>query len=121
MAQRRQITSAAPYPYIPIRVQIRRWESEALALLDTGFTGELVIPESVLFHLGIPDDHTDVEVADNRIIPAPAFLGAIEIIGLDPIPDVHITVLGDEYILGLGILDLYKVTFDHGERVIIEP
>ena len=32
-----------------------------------------------------------------------------------------ITVLGDEYILGREILDLFEVTLDHGERVIVRP
>ena len=74
---------------------IRDWPDEALALLDTGFTGELIIPESVLSQdLGAPDEHTDVELGDNSIVDAPIYLGTLEIIGFPPIPDVAVIVLG---------------------------
>ena len=121
MAQNRQVISSSPYPYVPIRVQIRDWEGETLALLDTGYDGELIVPVDILNHLDVPDEHTNVQVADNRIVDAPVYLGVLEIVGLDYIADVYVTALADEYILGRGILDSYRVTFDHGERVIIEP
>lgn len=97
MAQDRLISTN--YPYLPVRVDIRGWQEEAPALLDTGFTGELIIPESVLAQgLGFPDEHTSVEVGDNRIVDAPIYLGALKLVGFPPIPDVTVIVLGDEYI-----------------------
>jgi predicted aspartyl protease len=120
MAQDRLISTN--YPYISVRVDIRGWQEEASALLDTGFTGELIIPEGVLTQgLGFPDEHTTVEVGDNRIIDALIYLGTLEIVGFPSIPDVTVIVLGDEYILGREILDLFEVTFDHGQRVIVRP
>ena len=42
------------------------------------------------------------------------FLTYIQIIGFPGIPRVVVKVMGDEYINGLGILDLFSVTFDYG-------
>ncbi len=117
-----QLISAEPYPYLPIRVEVRGVRFEGLALLDTGYTGELVIPESALEEgIGIPVEHTDIEVGDNRVVNSPTYLGSLEITGLSIIPGVVVNVIGDEYIIGRGILDLYSVTFDYGQRVIIRP
>lgn len=109
------------YPYLPIRVQIGDWQDEASALLDTGFTAELVIPERILDQdIGFPDQHISVEVGDGRVVNAPVYLGALEIVGLSPMPGVVIVVLDHEFILGRRIFDLFWVAFDHGERVIVE-
>ena len=48
------------------------------------------------------------------------YAGRLEIIGLSNIVRVSVTVLGDEYIVGIGIIDRYRITLDHGERVIVE-
>jgi predicted aspartyl protease len=122
MAQDQLVSSPGPYPYLAIRVEIRGVRFEGLALLDTGYTGELAIPESALTEgIGDPIDETNIHVADNRIVHSPTYLGQLDIPGLSEIPGVVVNVLGDEYILGLGILDLFEVTFDHGQRVIVRP
>ena len=45
MAEDRSVTST-DYPYLPIRLEVRGVQFEDRALLDTGFTGELIIPET---------------------------------------------------------------------------
>ncbi len=40
-----QLISTERYPYLRILVEVRGVRFEGLALLDTGYTGELVIPE----------------------------------------------------------------------------
>ena len=118
---RPQPVISTDYPYLPIRVQIRDWQDEASALLDTGFTAELVIPERLLDQgFGFPEEHIDVELGDGRIVNAPVYLGNLEIIGLPPISGLAIIAMGNEFILGRGIIDLFRVTFDHGDRVIVE-
>lgn len=120
MAQDQLFSSSGPYPYLTICVEIRGVRFEGLALLDTGYTGELVIPSSALAEgIGDPVDVTNIQVADNRIVNSPTYLGQLGIPGLAEIPGVVVNALGDEYILGLGILDLFEVTFDHGQRVIV--
>ena len=121
MAQPQQVTSTL-YPFLQIRIEVRDWGDEALALLDTGFEGALTIPASMMqYAMGAPDTSANWELADASVVEAPVYFGAVEIIGLASIPDVAITALGNEYILGREILDLFEVTFDHGERVIVNP
>src|SRR5918999_3298766 len=114
MAQPRQVVSTV-YPYLSIIVEIRGQREEVLALIDTGYTGDLVVPANWQSRgLGLPDGRSTVEVGDGRTVYAPVYLGVLEIIGFDPIPEVAITALGDEYILGQRILDRFEITLDHG-------
>ena len=116
-----RITSTT-YPYLPIGVAIRGQQRDGLlALLDTGFTGHLAIPPSFLNgSLGLPDTVVDWELADGSIIHAPVYFGTVEIVGLARVP-AAITMVGNEYVLGRGILDRFRVTFDHGQQVVVEP
>lgn len=108
------------YPRLPIRITIHSHKiGKTLALLDTGFTGHLAIPTSILNgDLGLPDTRVDWELADGKKIDAPLYFGNVEIVGFDSIP-AAITILGNEYIIGRGILDRYAITFDHGEKVVV--
>ena len=120
MAERRRVTSTV-YPTLSVRLDIRGRQSEVSALLDTGFTGEVAFPLDILGQaVGLPDEHTDWELADGSIVDAPTYLETLEIIGFSALLPVEITGLGNEYILGRGVLDLFVVTFDRGERVIVE-
>lgn len=121
MAQPQQIISTL-YPFLQIRIEVRGWQHETLALLDAGFDGDLSIPSAALnLILGSPDTSDNWQLADDRVVEAPVYLGTVELVGLAFIDEATITVLGEEYILGRGILDLFEVTFDHGQRVIIKP
>lgn len=91
-----------------------------MALLDTGFTGHLAIPTSILNRdSGLPDSRIDWELADRTVIDAPVYLGTVEIVGLTLVP-AGITILGTDCTLGRGVLDRFKVTLDHGQRVVVE-
>jgi hypothetical protein len=70
--------------------------------------------------LGLPDTRFEWELADGSTIDAPVYFGSVEIIGL-PAVRAAITVLGNEYILGRGVLDRYKLTLDHGQQVVVDP
>ena len=110
-----------PFPYIRIRIVIRGWETDALALLDTGFTGDLVVPDDLIpEHIGEPDYLRTYRVADDRIHTSPAFYGEIGIPGLPIMSDVSIGAFGSRYLIGLGIIERYTVSFVRGERVIVE-
>lgn len=120
MAELRPVTST-DYPYARIRVEIRHTSFRARALVDTGFTGYLVIPLSALTpDLGLPDGRVELEVADGRVASTPVFLGTVEVIGFPPF-SARVGALGEEYILGRAAIDRFRVIFDHGERLIIEP
>ena len=92
-----------------------------MALPDTGFTGELVVPEDAIPQdVGTADYISTYRVADGRIASSSMFYGDFEILGLPKIPEVSIGVLGSEYIIGVGIIELYTVTLVRGEQVIVE-
>jgi predicted aspartyl protease len=119
MAQPQSVESTV-FPYLTVRLQLRGHSREALALSDTGFTGDLAIPTaSVSAKLGLPDARIDWQLADGRTIDAPVYLAVVEIVGLPPMP-AAITVLGDEYIMGRGVLDKFRITLDRGRRVVAE-
>ena len=121
MAQFQPVISTS-YPYLDVRVQIGDWHEDALALVDTGFTGNLVVPEDrITEELGLPYTRANWRVADGGVVSAPVYLGDVEILDASPSPSVYITFLGNQYILGRGILDRFRIIFDHGERVIVEP
>ena len=109
------------FPYLNVRIAIRGWEVSATALLDTGFTGDVVIPADALPNdIGEPDNERLYRVADGRITSFGSFYGDLEIPGFAPIRRVSIGVLGGKYIIGLGIIERYIVTLMRGERVIVE-
>ena len=114
MAGAHQIS--ANYPYLSVRLAIGDWQFDAQVLMDTGFEGSLVIPNSAMsLGLGDPDASSSWLLADGSTVETPVYLGAIEILGLPEIPDVVIAVLGDDYILGRRVIDRYEVTLDHGQ------
>ena len=115
------IVTSDPFPYIRIRIVIRGWETNSLALLDTGFTGDLVVPDDLVpDHIGEPDYLRTYRVADDTVHISRAFYGEIEIPGFPIISDVSVGAFGTRYIIGLGIIERYTVTFVRGERVILE-
>ena len=121
MVDPHEVTST-DYPYLPIRLEIQGESIEALALLDTVYTGSLIAPDTLHRQaLGRPDAQATLQVGDGRTISAPVYLGILEITGFPPVNGVAITLLGDEYILGCRILDRYEITLDHGQRVILKP
>jgi predicted aspartyl protease len=108
------------FPYIPIRIQIRRFTLELGALLDTGFDGDVVVPPALISHIHPANGYFRWTLADNSVVRAPAYLGSAAIgnIGIFP---VEITALGDEPMVGRGLSDRLTITLDHGQQLIIEP
>lgn len=119
MAQVKKITSFY-YPFLKIRLEIRGNTTQSLALVDTGFTGDLAIPGSFFDgKIGLPETSIEWELGDGRVIEAPIYLGSLEIIDFANLP-ISITVVGNEFVLGRGVINRFKITFDHGKRVTIE-
>lgn len=44
------------FPYFPLSVSVERWQGEVTALLDTGFTGDLILPVELVAN-GKPPFH----------------------------------------------------------------
>ncbi len=47
------------------------------------------------------------------------YYGYVEVVDAGTFPGT-VVALGDEYIIGRAIIDQLRVTFDHGQRVIVE-
>lgn len=113
-----QLTSSR-FPFLPVRVQLGQQTYDEEALLDTGFDGGIAMPPFLLAGQE-PDWYQLWTLADGSHVTAPVYRGAVQLGDFEPIP-VPVVALGDEYMIGLGILRHFAVTFDHGERVIVNP
>lgn len=109
------------FPYVPIRAFIGGWEISGVALLDTGFSGDLIIPEGSLpSNLGAPNHYNSYRVADGRSVPTPMYAGNVELGMLPPVTNLMIGVMGDRFIVGVGVIERYTITLEYGQRIIIE-
>lgn len=111
---------SARFPYIPVQVHLHDQIFEIEALIDTGFDGEVILPSGIVQSGTSPDGFTRWQMADGSIVEAPAYHAHIRI-GGTTIDDGLVTALGDEALVGLGVIQHFAVTFDHGQRVIVEP
>ena len=112
-------------PYLPIHLQIgdappTQIELDLDVLVDTGFDSGVSIPRQMITTPLIPIGHHTFQLADASEIVARVYVGHVTIGDLQSIETLVIT-LGDEPLLGRRVIDHYKVTFDHGQQIIVEP
>lgn len=123
MAMDQQRLVSTRFPYLPIRLHIQQGgdslESEHEALLDTGFTAELVIPRSLVTNGHRPTARMRVRLGDNSEVVAPIYLVSFS---LGPFGPFSVTAigLGDEVILGVGVMDRFTITLDHASQLVVE-
>ena len=113
-----QLTSSR-FPFLPVRLEVHQVLYEDEALVDTGFDGGMAVPPILLTGL-VPDWYHLWTLADGSQVPAPVYRGVVRLGDFQPI-SVPIVALGDECIIGLGIVNRFAVMFDHGERVVVDP
>jgi predicted aspartyl protease len=105
-------------------LQIFAYSLEIRALVDTGFDGDVSVPAAMLGSVLTDDRPADgVErwtLADGSLLAAPVYRATATLQGIGSI-GVAVSVLGDEPLIGRGVLDHFLVTFDHGRRIILEP
>ncbi len=105
------------YPFLPITFSVRNVRENIPAFVDTGFDGFLVLPDTYLPRLGLPDLAGSWTLADGSTVAAPEFRGTVRIVGLEQLVQAQITCLGTEVILGRAVVDRFAITFDHGHRI----
>lgn len=107
------------FPYIQAILQVLNRNIKIEALVDTGFDGDVTVPPEMVLNGKPPEGYLPWTLADETKINAPYFLGKIRI-GKFQAFNVLVTALGDEPLIGRGVIDRFKVIFDHGRKVIVE-
>jgi predicted aspartyl protease len=118
------------YPFLPLSIRVRVTPRKGIdlntqALIDTGFSGDIVVPVTEELKQSLADAYATWTMADGSEVMAPIFLGSIRFPQLDEdvaeMVGVTVTVLGDQALIGQSILRRFTLTLDHGKQVILEP
>lgn len=109
---------SAHFPYVPVHITLGEATLELELLVDSGFEGEISLPEALIPEGEEPYSQTTVQLADESARTVPVYYGVARIGDFDPLP-ARIIAMGSELIIGRGIADLYSITLDHGQRVIV--
>jgi predicted aspartyl protease len=121
MAQPTTVVTPA-YPYVEVEFAVGAFRSPTvLAYVDTGFDGYLIIPAKQTSLLGPPQFFAPWELGDGSVVKAQEYRGDILISGLNVSIPARLTLIGEEYLLGRGVVDHVRMTFDHGQRLLLEP
>lgn len=94
-------------PLIPIVVAWKESVQELVALLDTGFTGELKVSPATATELGLKISHAEpVGLADEQVITMPAALAQVAMEGQAETVDV---LIGEgQPVVGVGLLKRFE-------------
>lgn len=112
--------ASSRFPYFPMHLDVRGRSEDVEALLDTGFDGDVAMPPGLMTNSQPPDYLETWTLADGTQIVVPTFLGSAQVGGLPAFP-IALTALGNEPLVGRGVSDRFRVTLDHGRRVLVEP
>jgi len=120
VAQATRLVTPA-YPYVEVIFTIGAFRSPPiLAYVDSGFDGYLLAPAAEATLLGPSQFSTSWELGDGSGVQAQEYRGEIEVSGLSLLIPARSTYLGEKYLLGRGIVDRLRMTFDRGQRLILE-
>src|SRR4051794_36640345 len=122
MSENKSFTSSH-YSYIPVTIHINKRVETVDALLDTGFEGDMIIPEGLMTNGKPPDSYLRFTLADpTATVLAPSYLGKVEVAHLgEPGTSVAIiSVLGSEPIIGRNLARRFRIALEYGRRVVIE-
>ena len=99
-------TVTSHFPYLPVRVSVGSTTYDGDALLDTGFSGGVMMPSRYL-----PDDAPLSGYVDfDRC--------TVEVYGFEPF-ETNVAPLGDTVLVGVHVISKFYVLLDHGERVVV--
>lgn len=118
MSRQRLISSH--FPYLRVHIQVHKQIKEAEALIDTGFDGFVAMPRESLMNGKPPDGYVPCTLADGSRIAAPFYQGTVQIGKFTSFAAI-IIAMGDEPLVGRGVTDKFKVIFDHGKKILLEP
>ncbi|HEY7295976.1 MAG TPA: hypothetical protein VH916_13100 [Dehalococcoidia bacterium] len=109
-------------PYIPATVEIPELSVRLSVetLVDTGFTSEVVLPAGSVTAAASIREWLTLELADGSRVTAPTYIGLVRI-GNRTVEPVRIFVLGDEAIIGLGVITQFRVVIEHEQSISFSP
>lgn len=108
------------FPYVPIRVVLGNQQIDVEALLDTGFDGDVVLPVAAITGRRQSQGRFVGRLADGSRVRAPLY-EAVVTIGSVRLSPTAVVAVGDVAMIGRRLIQHFRVTLDHGERVIVEP
>ena len=91
------------FPYLPVEVELRSANHALEAPLDSGFDGDAVLPPSYLADGEAPDWYVTCKLGDGSQVESPGYVGYVHVGGRELGP-MTILVVGDEPIVGLGVI-----------------
>jgi len=112
------------FPYLPITVLINKHLLTFEALLDTGFEGDIIIPEDSAPKGQTPDSYFHLTLADpTATVLSPSFLGKVEVANLGDrgASAAIICALGTEAIVGRNLARRFHITLEYGRRITMRP
>lgn len=111
------------FPYLSLHVEIptetRVFEFHIESLVDTGFDGGLTVPKNLIPNTIAPFGQSNWKLADETEIATSAYFGYVSINGLPSVATL-IIALGNDCLLGRNITNNFRLTFDHGIKVIVQ-
>lgn len=118
MAKNKTVTSSR-FPYLPVKISTKK-DFELEALVDTGYDGGVILPPKLISNGEVSGWLVDCKLADDSMVKVPAYIGSVRL-GNKKLSSITVLVMGDEPIIGREIIKHFKIIFDHGRKVIIEP
>jgi len=99
---------------------VRQHTETIWAYIDTGFDGYLIVPERLVNELGEGDYLARWELGDGSLGMGDEYLGQGQLAAFPERMPIRVSCLGNEYLVGRGILDHWRVTLDHGRAVHVD-
>src|SRR5690349_18994737 len=120
-----QAVTSSRYPYLPVHVQIITqgaiaYEFDIEPAVDTGFDGGLTVSSNVIPSHIPAFGHSDWKLADETEIRLPVYSAYVKIGNLTRVPTL-VLVLGQDPLLGRHVIDNFRLIFDHGTQLTVEP
>lgn len=117
--------TSSHFPFLSLHVQIiddnaPAFDFDVDAFVDTGFDGGLTVPSALIPAELVPVGQSSWNLADGTEITTDAYFCYVSIGHLQPVPTAVIALDGD-VLLGRHVTNRFRVSFDHGRSIVVEP